>query len=89
MYGGEPEFVEIPATVTGSTVPEEVPIYLDGDDSIDGIFDFEGIDGVVYSDVDLMPRGDGGDQLTLSYCGQVYVFDNVTTDKVVFIVYIV
>ncbi|KAJ9545446.1 hypothetical protein OSB04_025153 [Centaurea solstitialis] len=54
----------------------------DVDGGSDGICDFEGIDGVVYSDLAIMPRGDAGDQLTLSYCGQVYVFDNVTTDKV-------
>ncbi|KAI3758396.1 hypothetical protein L6452_05957 [Arctium lappa] len=80
MYGSE--FGEIP--------PEEVPaggvdsngdrnVSYDVDGGSDGICDFEGIDGVVYSDLAIMPRGD---QLTLSYCGQVYVFDNVTTDKV-------
>lgn len=66
----------------------------DADGGSDDICDFEGIDGVVYSDLSVMPSGDAGDQLTLSYCGQVYVFDNVTTDKVkiltlVFIVYCV
>ncbi|XP_071711975.1 GATA transcription factor 25-like [Rutidosis leptorrhynchoides] len=52
------------------------------DGGSDGICDFEAIDGVVYSDVSGIQRTDAGDQLTLSYCGQVYVFDNVTTDKV-------
>lgn len=66
MYG-ESEFVEIPVTV-----PEE------GERNVvaygnDVICEFEGIDG---------GGGGGGDQLTLSYCGQVYVFDNVTSDKV-------
>ncbi|KAD4586169.1 hypothetical protein R6Q59_035484 [Mikania micrantha] len=77
-----------PATMS----PEEVPAHTDGvdeqnlsfvledvDGGSDDICDFERIDEVVYS---VMPRGDAGDQLTLSYCGQVYVFDNVTTDKV-------
>ncbi|XP_023760727.1 GATA transcription factor 25 [Lactuca sativa] len=54
----------------------------DADGGSDDICDFEGIDGVVYSELSVMPSGDAGDQLTLSYCGQVYVFDNVTTDKV-------
>ncbi|GJT78568.1 GATA transcription factor [Tanacetum coccineum] len=71
MYG-EGEFVEIP--VAG--LPEEIPTDHDGNRNVvayanDVICDLEGIDG-----------GVGGDQLTLSYCGQVFVFDNVTSDKV-------
>lgn len=49
-----------------------------------GIAEFEGIEAEIASDdsVPAMPRVDSGDQLTLSFRGQVYVFDNVTSEKV-------
>ncbi|KAK1432242.1 hypothetical protein QVD17_09137 [Tagetes erecta] len=71
-----------PAGVVSNGVNEHNVSYALEDGGSDDICDFDEIDGVVYSDVALMPRGDAGDQLTLSYCGQVYVFDNVSTDKV-------
>ncbi|PWA75264.1 CCT domain-containing protein [Artemisia annua] len=78
MYG-ETEFVEIPVSV-----PEEIPTDHDGDRNVvaygnDVICEFEGMDG---GGLRGGSGGGGGDQLTLSYCGQVYVFDNVTSDKV-------
>lgn len=90
VVSGTTELEEVPGHPDGvgcngadSIDDRNVSYGLNGvDGGSDNICDFEGIDGVVYSDIAVIPSGESGDQLTLSYCGQVYVFDNVTTDKV-------
>ncbi|KAI7741687.1 hypothetical protein M8C21_007228 [Ambrosia artemisiifolia] len=69
------EFVDNPATIEAEELPDNNVSYSidDVEGASDDICDFDAIS---------YPVIPPSDQLTLSYSGQVYVFDNVTTDKV-------